>query len=476
MPDTKAGQNADLEKRVIALAIRTAEVDPEKAQAQLAKLDTRMFSTPETKRLLHIAKNVESPDLKTLHFAIPPNESTCPRDFLHHVIDDFTTAGSTDKDFDFMLEQIQERYRSFAVQSILDKARNAISEAGEKPEEVMQRLIDSTRPLLEQMTDEDLFASAIRGTQLLEDPPEAPKSLFSPSLLHEGEFCLFSGPPFSGKSWLALEMVYAISTGRPWLGYEINHPGPAAFLGLETHMSSQYDRLKQMADSDHPPKDMYLIGPPDIPPILDLVSAQHQTQIMHLIDLLDLRCLVLDPFRRMHTMGELDDPRPALNAIERIKAKTGCAITLIHHDRKGGGGKYDSDTDAPSGHGSLTSYPTLLLRLIPKKDHSIFKTKSNICASRPFTRIRRTDAGPFEVFEAVLTQKAQAEENYSALEDYFQDTPESVAASLTLADVAKLIPHPRSDKWIKAQLKNLGVQIRGRHQKDDNRPIAFPQS
>ena len=58
-------------------------------------------------------------------------------------------------------------------------------------------------------------------------------------LLYKGVY-LFAGAPKIGKSFLVLQIAYAISTGQPLWEYPV-HPGPVLYLALE----DQYQRLQE---------------------------------------------------------------------------------------------------------------------------------------------------------------------------------------------------------------------------------------
>src|SRR5207247_1138861 len=80
-----------------------------------------------------------------------------------------------------------------------------------------------------------------------------------------------------------------------------------------------------------------------------------------------LEVLIVDALSRAHTANESDAQEfgHVLAALDALRHESGCAIELLHHERKelgGGKGKSD-DLDALRGTSRLQSDPTLLIRL-----------------------------------------------------------------------------------------------------------------
>ena len=67
-------------------------------------------------------------------------------------------------------------------------------------------------------------------------------------LLYKGVY-LFAGAPKIGKSFLVLQIAYAISTGQPLWEYPV-HPGPVLYLALEDHYQRLQERMARMFGVD----------------------------------------------------------------------------------------------------------------------------------------------------------------------------------------------------------------------------------
>ena len=74
--------------------------------------------------------------------------------------------------------------------------------------------------------------------ELMEQTFPAKESVID-NFLYKGAY-LFAGAPKIGKSFLVLQMAYAISTGQPLWEYRV-HPGAVLYLALE----DQYQRLQE---------------------------------------------------------------------------------------------------------------------------------------------------------------------------------------------------------------------------------------
>jgi hypothetical protein len=111
-----------------------------------------------------------------------------------------------------------------------------------------------------------------------------------------------------------------------------------------------------------------VVARPVLRGIVDLQSADDLLSLKHWIRRERIELLIVDALSRVHLADENDAQEfgRVLAALDALRHETGCAILLLHHERKqqhGRGGGDDSHLDALRGTSRLQSDPTLLIRL-----------------------------------------------------------------------------------------------------------------
>lgn len=157
-----------------------------------------------------------------------------------------------------------------------------------------------------------------------------------------------------GKSWLALGLLFAVSTGRDWLNRRVLK-GNVLLLDNELHDETIQDRMSKVAGE-------LKLQPSKEHSRFDYVVLRGESvNIVEITDILskyqpgDLTLVVLDAKYRFFSDGKQensnDDQTEFHNAVDRLAIKLDCVIVLVHHSTKGDqGGK--GVTDVGSGGGS----------------------------------------------------------------------------------------------------------------------------
>ena len=85
------------------------------------------------------------------------------------------------------------------------------------------------------------------GAQTLAEMTLSEPEWLVDKLLCTESLCILASPPKTGKSYLALQLGHAISTGTPFLGYETRKAG-VLYLALEDRFNRVRNRLWSIAD------------------------------------------------------------------------------------------------------------------------------------------------------------------------------------------------------------------------------------
>jgi 5S rRNA maturation endonuclease (ribonuclease M5) len=170
----------------------------------------------------------------------------------------------------------------------------------------------------------------------------------------EGILCegatLMCGPPKLGKSWLALLIAMAVSSGGTVLGNEVEK-GEVLYLALEDTKKRLQDRLKKLSDTYELSPLLYFQSEwekmdkgGDIK--LDLWLKNHPDCRMVIIDTLKM---VRPNTKGGNNVYEID--YDAVNQLKRIADKNEVSFLIIHHINKG---KHEDVLDSVSGSNGLT--------------------------------------------------------------------------------------------------------------------------
>lgn len=214
----------------------------------------------------------------------------------------------------------------------------------------------------------DRFAAAAMGAaDLCAAEIPKPRSLLGASVLVERGFAVLYGKPGNGKSWVALQAALAWARGEPWFGLPTAPEGlKVGLVQLELGKHSTQLRLRTLGAGTHPRDDgLRVVCRQDLPGAVDLCQPEHMEELRHWVREDRLDVLILDAFSRAHTASEnkSEELGPVLAALDALRHDTGCALMLVHHERKSTGSGPDDDMDALRGHSRLQSDPTLHMRL-----------------------------------------------------------------------------------------------------------------
>lgn len=150
---------------------------------------------------------------------------------------------------------------------------------------------------------------------------------------------ILGGAPKCCKSWTALEMALAVTSGAPFLGdFPTHDRGPALLYMAEDAAPLVKARLSGICRHRglllHE-LELHLITAA----ALRLDRSGDQSRLRDAIDRYKPRLLVLDPFVRLHRIDENDAGQVSalLGYLRELQREYDVAIMVVHHARKNGG-------------------------------------------------------------------------------------------------------------------------------------------
>lgn len=168
--------------------------------------------------------------------------------------------------------------------------------------------------------------------------PDAPLHYVVGELVPAGCLSLWHGEPRVRKSWAALELVIAATTGTPAFGLErfaVAEAAPALYCSQEDSAPRVRERLRRLLAGRS------VTGAPEglhvsVHAGIDLEAVEWQEAMLRDVGARRVRLVALDPIRRFSPNV---DKGPAevwavTGFLRRLAAETGAAVVVAHHDVK----------------------------------------------------------------------------------------------------------------------------------------------
>ena len=172
----------------------------------------------------------------------------------------------------------------------------------------------------------------ITGLELLERDDE-PFGWLAQDLLPEAGVSMLPGDSGCGKTWLALDLALAISSGRQFLNHFETLPGRVLYVDLESGPRRMKARLAQLRRPDDVPE---LIEFAFFGESLGLEKETNAEQFAAFVEAKAPRLLIIDPLRGAHGADENDSTsaRKVVRCLRGLAERTGYAVLVLHHERK----------------------------------------------------------------------------------------------------------------------------------------------
>lgn len=191
-----------------------------------------------------------------------------------------------------------------------------------------------------------------------------------------------SAEPKVGKSWIVLELAYALSTGIPFLGrFAVKQPRRVLYVQEEDSLDRVKRRLKKLIKGDPSrglPLDEYWKY--SIRQGFKLDDLMWLERIRQEIVSYRAEVVIMDVFNRLHAGEEnkQQDMTAILNNLTRMTNEYGCAFIVVHHNRKPQQGNEARGNQMIRGSGVLGGWGecSLYLKRAKEKDTIIVTPES----------------------------------------------------------------------------------------------------
>jgi putative DNA primase/helicase len=219
-----------------------------------------------------------------------------------------------------------ERQRVQTAASPTDEDRQAIQDEGASPAETG----------IPEQTEADSYIEFAPQFLAVEDPPI--RYLIT-ELLPQEVIALTHGEPRTRKSWAALDIAIALTTGRPAFGLErfsVSEPLPVLYLSQEDGARPVRARMKRLLRG-------YELGLPEklafaIHKGIDLDNLEWRQRLIKDVRTHGFRLVVFDPIRRFSINADKGptEVRNITAFLRQLVAETGTSVIINHHDVKPG--------------------------------------------------------------------------------------------------------------------------------------------
>ena len=200
---------------------------------------------------------------------------------------------------------------------------------------------------------------------LYNDPPAVAPELIS-GVLRQGHKMIISGPSKAGKSFLLLELAYAIAEGHTWIGNKCTM-GKVLYVNMEIDRASFarrfisiYNARKMNFGAHRSNIDIWNLRGYSMP-ITKLIEP-----LLRRAKKESYSAIIIDPLYKVLEGDENSNTDVARMGagFDRIAQETGAAVIYVHHFAKGYAGDRAS-IDRGSGAGTFSRDPDAILTISP---------------------------------------------------------------------------------------------------------------
>lgn len=212
---------------------------------------------------------------------------------------------------------------------------------------------------------------------LLESVLDEPKELVS-NILHQGTKLALGGGSKSFKTWILLDLAIAVSTGKPWLGFETQQ-SKVLYLNMEIKEVFFQKRIMRICKER---ETRLQRGQLDAWTLQGHVTSFHELipKIAERIKSTEYGLIVLDPIYKLY--GNLDENKAGdvgrlMSSMDRLCFQSGASTAFGAHFSKGNQSGKES-IDRMSGSGVFARDPDSILTLTAHEEEMAFVVESTL--------------------------------------------------------------------------------------------------
>lgn len=174
----------------------------------------------------------------------------------------------------------------------------------------------------------------VRAAQIQTEPVRQPWLIHA--LWSRNAAGILGGPPKCCKSWLGLDMAVSVASATDCLGhFPVEQSGPTLIYMAEDALPSVRERIQAICSSrsiELASLELYAIDTPTLRLDLD----EDQKRLIHAIERIKPRLLLLDPLVRMHRADEnsAQEMSRLLGFLRDLQRRFELAVVLVHHTSK----------------------------------------------------------------------------------------------------------------------------------------------
>ncbi len=178
------------------------------------------------------------------------------------------------------------------------------------------------------------------------------------------------GDPKVGKSYAALQLALAISTGGSWLGFPVTTTGPVAYIQLDTARSVWAQRLDEIKAAGHQVELLHLADRETLGAWpFDIMRVEHQRLLQQVVATVNPIVVIIDTLKESHQLAENDNTEMQKVITGLEAACRPAAIVLVHHGKKPNPEFPSNLLSGARGAGYLTGKMDSILHMAKKTLH-----------------------------------------------------------------------------------------------------------
>jgi hypothetical protein len=199
-------------------------------------------------------------------------------------------------------------------------------------------LITEIKGTLPWRPKEQPHAMLIEGSEFAATAPPDVEWVID-GVIQKGGNGIVLGEPKAGKSLLMIDLLLAVATGTPWLGFNVSRRVKCALISREDFPGMTQQRIARLFRGTERRTDfegwMWINTRWQTPTFL-LEEDAHVSRLIEEMRMENVEFACFDVFRKLHVEDENDNTAMAkiLDRLTRIQTEVGCALALVHHVSK----------------------------------------------------------------------------------------------------------------------------------------------